>query len=124
MRAGLLRHRITLQTPTSAPDGDGGFVNTWPPDGGATLATNVPASIEPASLLGAAMGPAMSKDMERVIAGTVLSSATHLVTMRYLDGVTTKTRVLFGSRVLNVTGVQNPEERNISLVLICQEIVT
>lgn len=108
MRAGTLRHLITLQTPASAPDGDGGFTDTW-----TDLAT-----------VWASIVPATARDLERVVAGTVQSSATHLVTIRYLAGVTTKTRVVFGSRLFSVTGVQNPEERNISLVLVCQEIVT
>jgi SPP1 family predicted phage head-tail adaptor len=72
----------------------------------------------------ASIVPATARDLERVVAGTVQSSATHLVTIRYLAGVTTKTRVVFGSRLFSVTGVQNPEERNISLVLVCQESVT
>jgi SPP1 family predicted phage head-tail adaptor len=109
MRAGELRHLITLQTPSTAtPDGDGGFTNTW-----ADLAT-----------VWASIVPATARDLERVVAGTVQSSATHLVTIRYLAGVTTKTRVVFGSRLFSVTGVQNPDERNISLVLVCQESVT
>jgi SPP1 family predicted phage head-tail adaptor len=109
MDIGAMRHRITLQTPSTAtPDGDGGFTNTW-----AALAT-----------VWASIVPATARDLERVVAGTVQSSATHLVTIRYLAGVTTKTRVVFGSRLLSVTGMQNPEERNISLVLVCQEIVT
>jgi SPP1 family predicted phage head-tail adaptor len=109
VRAGELRHLITLQTPsTAAPDGDGGFTNTW-----TDLAT-----------VWASIVPATARDLERVVAGTVQSSATHLVTIRYLAGVTTKTRVVFGSRLLSVTGVQNTDERNISLVLVCQESVT
>jgi SPP1 family predicted phage head-tail adaptor len=108
MRAGTLRHLVTLQTPASASDGDGGFTDTW-----TTLAT-----------VWASIVPATARDLERVVAGTVQSSATHLVTIRYLAGVTTKTRVVFGSRLFSVTGMQNPEERNISLVLVCQEIVT
>jgi SPP1 family predicted phage head-tail adaptor len=109
VRAGELRHLITLQTPSTAtPDGDGGFTNTW-----TDLAT-----------VWASIVPATARDLERLVAGTVQSSATHLVTIRYLAGVTTKTRVVFGSRLLSVTGVQNPEERNISLVLVCQENVT
>jgi SPP1 family predicted phage head-tail adaptor len=107
MDVGSLRHRVTLQTPTSAADGDGGYTDTW-----ATLVT-----------VWASVVPATARDLERAVAGTVQSSATHLVTIRYLAGVTTKTRVLFGTRTLQVTGVQNPEERNISLVLVCQEVV-
>jgi SPP1 family predicted phage head-tail adaptor len=109
MDIGAMRHRITLQTPAAAtPDGDGGFTETW------TALATVWASIVPAT----------ARDLERLVAGTVQSSATHLVTIRYLAGVTTKTRVVFGTRLFSVTGMQNPEERNISLVLVCQEIVT
>jgi SPP1 family predicted phage head-tail adaptor len=110
VRAGELRHLITLQTPSPAtPDGDGGYTE----DPWTTLAT-----------VWASIVPATARDLERVVAGTVQSSATHLVTIRYLAGVTTKTRVVFGTRLFSVTGVQNPEERNISLVLVCQESVT
>jgi len=108
MDIGSLRHVVTLQTPTTVPDGDGGFTTTW-----ATLLANVPAEIKPAG----------ERDLERTIASTVQSTATHIVTIRYLAGVTTQTRVLFGAREFSVTGVANPQERDISLVLVCQERV-
>jgi SPP1 family predicted phage head-tail adaptor len=109
MDVGSLRHQVSLQNPPPAatPDGDGGYTETP-----VTFAT-----------VWASIVPATAHDLERAVAGTVQSSATHLVTIRYLAGVTTKTRVLFGTRTLQVTGVQNPDERNISLVLVCQEVI-
>lgn len=118
VRAGALNKRVTLENP-SAPvsDNDGGFTTLWPPSGGTTLA-KVWASVQPAT----------ARDLERVVAGTVQSNASHLVTVRYIPGVTTKTRVIFhdtvGDRTFSVTGIHDPDERHISLVLACQEVVT
>lgn len=103
--AGELRHKVTLENPTSTADGDGGYSTTW-----AEL-TQTWAQIRPAT----------AREIERVFAGTVSSVATHVVTVRYVDGVTTATRVVFQSRILAVTGVANSEERNRELVLACQE---
>jgi len=110
MAIGAYRHVVTPQNPGAAvPDGDGGFTQAW---------TNLDpvewhVSIEPAT----------ARDLERVAAGTVTSTASHIVTGRYHAGVTTKTHLLFGTRILTVTGVQNPEERNITTIAICEEVV-
>lgn len=110
MRGGELRHLVTLDNPgTAVADGDGGFTQTF-------------AELSPARVW-AAIQPATARDLERVAAGTVLSTASHIVTMRYHAGVTTKTRITFGTRVLNVTGVSNPDERNRELVCLCAEVV-
>lgn len=101
---------MTLQNPGAAvPDGDGGY-------------TQVFANLDPPQMW-AEIKPATARDLERVAAGTVLSTATHLITMRYHAGVTTQTRVLFDDRIFNVTGVANPEERNVELILTAVEIV-
>lgn len=109
MRIGPLRHRITIQNPNAAaPDGDGGFTQT-------------PTDVE---TVWADIGPANVLDVERVGGGTVLSSASHLVRMRYHPAITTRSQLRFGARVFNVTGVQNVEERNVELIIACQEVVT
>lgn len=106
--AGVLRHYVRLENPGAAvPDGEGGFTQTF------TRLADVWAQIMPAT----------ARDLERVTAGTALSTATHVVTIRYRVGVTTQTRVIFGARIFQVTGVSNPEERNIELVLVCVEVV-
>jgi SPP1 family predicted phage head-tail adaptor len=73
--------------------------------------------------MAASIVPATQRDLERLVAGTVQSSATHVVTIDYHPQVTTQTQVLFNGRTLHVNSVQNLEERNIELVLICEEVV-
>jgi head-tail adaptor len=107
---GARRHYVTLENPGAAvPDGDGGYTQTW-------------TALSPAALY-VEIKPATAKDLERVAAGTVLSTASHIVTGPYHAGVTTKTRVTFGTRVFSVTGVSSPDERQIESVMICEEVV-
>jgi len=111
MDVGNLRQIVTVQGPGAVvPDGEGGFTQTY----SNLVPAQMPADVRPVT----------AHDREIFVAGsTVQSTVSHVVTMRYHSGVTTKTRLLFGSRVLDVTGIQNPEERNISLVLSCVERV-
>ena len=114
MNVGALRHRVTLQRPGDpVPDGDGGYTETW-----TTLGSRVPASVEPAT----------ARSLERIAASTVTSTASHLVTLRYLRGVTTKTRLVFHDggtdRTMSVTGTHDTEERHRVLVLECLEDVS
>lgn len=106
MQAGRLRHRVVVQSmgePIVEPGG--GFTETP-----ITVAT-VWASIEPAT----------SRSVERRVGAQVEATITHLVTMRYLAGVTTKMRLLFGLRVFQIRGLQNLDERNVMLTLACEE---
>lgn len=101
-------HRVTLQNPGPAvPDGSGGSIPTW-------TDLNPPA-------LSVKIKPATAADLERVAVGTVLSTATYLVTGPYHPQVTTQTRILFNGRQFSVTGVADPEERHVELVLVCVE---
>lgn len=111
MKVGALRHSIVLENPgTPTADNDGGFTQTWT----ALTPSPVPAAITPAS----------ARDLERLAAGTVLSTASHVITMRYHSGVTTQTRVTFGTRQFSVVGVINPDERNEWTVVTAVEIVS
>jgi len=97
------------------PDGEGGFVR---PD--------VP--LVPADSW-ARVRPASQSDMEALAAGTVLTQATHLVSLPYHAGVTTETIVLVEDyprpdRRLSVLYRGNPDERDAELDLICAEVVT
>lgn len=104
--SGRRRHAVVLQTPTLTPNADGDFTEALAVLGSAH----------------AAIEPATGRDQERVIGGAALGAVTHVVTIPYRAGVTTQTRVLFGTRTLFVRGVANPEERNIELVLLCEEV--
>lgn len=104
-------HRVTLQSPGPAvPDGDGGFLPaTW---------INLDPSQVDAEIL-----PATARDLERVASGTVLSTASHVVTFPYHPQVSVSSRIVFGDRVFSVTGVSNPEERNVETIALCVELL-
>lgn len=92
--AGRLRHRIKIQSLGLADDGMGGQTEAW------SDMANVWASIEPLT------------GKELFIAQQVESNVTHKITMRYLAGITTKHRILFGSRVFEIVSIRDEEERN------------
>jgi head-tail adaptor len=107
---GQRRHLVSFQNPgASVPDGDGGSVSSW-------------YTLTPPTAY-AKIKPATAKDLERVAAGTVLATASHVVTFPYHPGVTTVTRIVFGARVFSVTGVSNPEERNVETICVCVELL-
>ena len=101
---------VLVQAPgPGVPDGDGGTTQTW-------------ADLTPPTWY-VSIVPATEKDLERVAAGTVLTTNMSIVTGAYRDDITTGARLIFNSRRLNVTGVSNPDEANVQLVLVCVEIV-
>ena len=51
----------------------------------------------------------------------VNSQTTHRVKIRYVPGVTSKDRVIFGARELNITSAVNVEERGRIIILMCAE---
>ena len=51
----------------------------------------------------------------------IAPETTHKVTFRYLAGITAKHRVLYGSRVFDIMGVWNLEERGRVTKLLCRE---
>jgi hypothetical protein len=108
---GERRHLVTLQGPGGppVPDGDGGFTET-------------PAPLTPPTWW-CSIVPATARDLERVTAGTTLAAATHVAEGDYHAGITTETEILFRGRTLYVKGVINPEERNITTIALCSEVV-
>lgn len=108
MRAGRLRHRVAIQANTPAKSGGyGGEGDSW-----ATIAT-VWAGIE-------SEGSKEYSDGQ-----TTKAAATFTVTIRYRAGITEQHRLLFGSRVLEITGrPENKDERNIELRIPCREVTS
>lgn len=103
-------HRVSFQNPgPAAPDGEGGTVPSW------TDLTPPALSVK--------IAPATAANLERVTSGTVLATATHVITGPYHPQVTTQTRILFNGRQFSVTGVSNREERNVDMTLVCKEVV-
>jgi head-tail adaptor len=110
MTIGAYRHVVLFQQPgPPAPDGDGGWTQTW-------------TDLVPA-LWHVAITPATARDLERVSAGTVISTASHIVTGRYHPGVTTQTRMVYDGRTFSITGVANVEERGVTMELVAVEVV-
>ena len=111
MRAGELRHSVNIERASESRDATGGVSKSW-----SALASGVHAKIEPIS------------SRERVTAGQVVGDATHRVFIRHssdVSGVTSKDRVVFGSRVFEIVGPAiNRLERDISLELLVREEVT
>jgi SPP1 family predicted phage head-tail adaptor len=103
VRAGELRHRITLQARPATKDGLGQESDAF-----ADVAT-VWAKVEPLA------------GRELLTAQQVLATVTHKVTLRYRDGVTAKMRVLWGVRTFDVEVVLNLQEQDTELNLLCVE---
>jgi head-tail adaptor len=110
MARGEWRHVVTFQEPgTPVPDGDGGYTETW-------------TDLVPATWM-VSITPATTADLERVAAGTVISMASHLVRGDFHPGVTTKTRMVFGSQTFAITGVVNVDLRSIEMICGAVEVV-
>ena len=104
MRAGQLRHRVTIERRTEVDDGAGGSVETW-----ATFAT-----------VWAAVIPLTGREL--FAAQQVASTVSHRIEMRYLAGVLAGTmRAKHETRVLNIRTVMNIDERDRETHLLCEE---
>ncbi len=105
MRAGLLRHGVTIKKPTRATGSDGKVTTSW------IEFDQVWASVEP--LTGKEF--LESQQMKNMV--------THRIRIRHLPGVVPTYRVEFDSRVFNIEYVLNADERNIEMELMCKEVV-
>ena len=106
MKAGELRHRVSLQSPTYARDSGGqNLISGW------TTEATYWARVESFS------GREYEDDAQ------VVSETQLRVTLRWPLGQTLGSdwRLLFGSRVLHIDSVTNLDERNRTAVLVCRE---
>ncbi len=104
IRAGRLRHRIEVQSPTDSQGRMGSVTQTW-----ATDAT-VWAGIEPIS------------GRERLASDVIQADVTHRIIMRH-RALTTENRLLFGARVFNIDAVLDRDERATELEVMVKEEV-
>ena len=104
MRAGDLRHLVTIQKNTPTADGMGGLVAVW------TTLTTAWAAIWPVSA------------KERVSNQQLETQLTHKIRIRYQSGIASANRVRFGARYFKVVSIINQDERNIQLDLLCTEV--
>ena len=108
MKAGRLRHRVTLQSPYGSRDAVGERVTMW-----TDRASDVPAEVRPLS------------GREQYIFAQKQASTTHIVTLRwgrYLADLDASWRVQFKDRVFTIDAPpKNLDERNIEVDLECTE---
>mgnify|MGYP003644067191 CR=1 FL=1 len=106
MRAGGLRHRITIQSVGTSYDDYGDLSDSW------TTLASVWASISPIS--------GTEKDIASELTGVV----THSIRVRYRAGISAQNRIEFGSRVFQIESVRNWDERNIFIEILAKEVTT
>lgn len=99
------RERVTFEGPGEpVPDGEGGWTETWTPLDPPTWYVSV--------------RPATAADTEKLVAGTIITHASHVVHGRYHPGVTTRARMICQGRVYQVASVVNDELRGREMVLV------
>jgi len=104
MKGGSLKQRVTIQEAARTTDGQGGFEEpSWK-----DFAT-VWADVKPIS------------SSTRFETAMLWPTASHTVVVRYLTGIRSTMRVVFGQRIFSISGVINEGERNIQQRLICEE---
>jgi SPP1 family predicted phage head-tail adaptor len=105
MKAGQLRHYITVQQVTETQDTFGQGIESW------TTWKQVYAAVEP--MVG----------REYFASAQTLSKVTHRIRIRHLSGLTTKHRISWDGRIFDIESVINVMERERELVLMCVERV-
>jgi len=109
--AGAYRQVVTVQQPgTLAPDGDGGYTQTW-------------ADADPATWF-VSFGTAARAAGEAPTAGTTIATALHLVRGRYRTDVASTSRLVLDGRIFNVIEARDLDERRRILELVCAEVVS
>jgi len=103
MDIATLRHRITIEQVTETVNSVGEPIITW------TTFAIVWASVAPLD------------GREFWASKQINSEVTGKIKIRYLSGINTKMRVLFGSRVFDIEAILNVEERNKEMTLLVKE---
>ena len=104
LKTGTLRHELVYQELTETATGSRGqSTATW------TSVVTLKGSIRTLS----------GRELER--ARELVKEVTHEVVTHYHSDVDVKGRFLFGTRVFNIGHVNNIEERNRKLVILCTE---
>jgi SPP1 family predicted phage head-tail adaptor len=105
MRAGWLKHRITIQMPATEQSASGEVTPGW------SDFLSAWASIEPL------------RGREYMEGRQAQASVDHRIRMRYRDGITPDMQVVFGSRTFQIVSVINVIEGKRELNLMCRENV-
>lgn len=105
MRAGQLRHRVTIQQKDPTQDQYGEQVPTW------NQVAEVWAAVEPL------------RGREFLEAQRVGAEVTTRIRIRHRDEITPEMRVVWGDHVYDIKAVIHVEERQREIHLMCKELV-
>ncbi len=105
MSAGSRRTYLTIQHSTATKDGLGADVRNW------SEFAKVWAQVSPI------------KGNETFSGSQFKSEVTHKVKIRFLEGLTTRMRILLNGRVLSIEGITNLYEKNRELEILASENV-
>lgn len=105
MKAGELRHRITIQQPTDARGASGGVTKGW------SVLAVVWANVQP-----------MSGRELRGLSAEAVSELTHTVCIRHRSDVTTEMRIAWQSRTFDIESIINVNEADEETQLMCREV--
>ena len=100
---GAMRDRITVQRQTTVADSYGGRSKTW-----AAVYTNIAAKVQ--AVRGA----------ETEQAGRRLTTETYIVTINRGYTITSADRIIWGTKTLNISTVQNRDGRDRRLTIECE----
>ena len=103
MRAGRLRHLVTIQQPTEVQDTTGQAVKSW------GTYVQAWASVEPLS------------GREFLDAQQINAETKVRIRIRSVSGITEKMRVSWDSRVYNINAILDIQERDREIHLMCSE---
>jgi SPP1 family predicted phage head-tail adaptor len=106
MRAGRLRHRVTIQQRAGTQDSYGQEDDDW------NDVDTVWAAVEPL------------RGREFLEARREGAEVTTRIVTRYRSGITPAMRVSYDSRTFDIVSVINVDERDSELQLMCRELVT
>lgn len=104
MKAGQLRHRVTIERLDVGQDSAGAIVESW----------------SEFAVVWAAVEPIGGREYWQ--AQQVAAENSVRVRIRYVEGVVPTMRIVYGSRKLNILAVVDIEERHRELQLMCSEI--
>ena len=105
IEAGRLRHLVDVESENPARDAYGNASGSW-----SVFAARRPASIEPL------------RARERLEAGRAETVVTHKIRMRWMPGITSDMRIVWGSRVFHIHAVIDIEERRRVLEVMAEEV--
>jgi head-tail adaptor len=105
MQAGRLRHRITIERDAGTADAAGQVIASWQ-----TWLANEPAEV------------IETGGAEKLRGFTIDATASHVVRLRYRDGLHERLRCRWGARILGIVNARDIDGRGREAWLMCEEL--